>query len=528
MSRSNLATAAESPIVWFEHARELDRSGNLAEAGRVIDSASSRERDLPEEAVLLRARLHLINDPSRAIGYLTENFARLHDRDRQVQALSLLASAHGKVGDQRNLRATWKRICTLIDASGGPRQRRADLAYYEAKVLWAQEKTAEARRKIALALASGPSRTYVETLILKGAVHAGSGEYQTQATVLLEALRATLSDRRPDVWKWATVTAQLCQLARDLPDRSIRGAALENVDRVPWTPDLSRRHSWALRSVAWRYAKEGDHFSAFTYLRKAQILADAPANRIVIACDRAYFADALGEWRWAEQEIEEAHDLIKSVDWGHVNDDERFALLKLAEACAPYDGTRAQSYLSRFQALEPEALSSGELRARAVKAYTLAHIHQLLNEFSEAEKLYKQAFDFYDGVGFDWPAGRTAIGLANLAKEPESARWRKIARAKLEHYPLSWLTEQVKRLEGTSSIPLVRVKRRSKTGSPTDLSPAQHEVYELLLRGLSAREVAKELGRSVFTIRNHMKALFKKLGVKSRATLMATAFDLRR
>jgi DNA-binding CsgD family transcriptional regulator len=415
-------------------------------------------------------------------------------------------------------------MLSVINESGGPRQRRADLAYYEAKVLWAQEKTAEAKQRLEVALARGPSETYVETLLLKGAVSAGSGEYEMQATVLLEALRATLSDRHPNVWKWATITAQLCQLARDLPDRSVRDAALENVDRVPWTPDLRRRNFRAARAIAWRYAQEGNHFSAFRYLKKAEILADAPTYRILVACDRAYFADALGEWRWAEQEIEEAQGLIESVDWGHPTDDERFALLRLAEACAPHDGTRAQSYLFRFHALDPEALSSGELRARAAKAYTLAHVHQLLNEFSEAENLYKQAFDFYDRVGFDWRAGRTAIGLAQFSKESESARWRAIARQKLEHYPHSWLTEQLKGLEGYGA-PIVRVKRRSKTGAPTDLSPAQNEVYELLLRGLSATEVAKELERSVFTVRNHMKALFKKLGVKSRASLMAKSLE---
>jgi DNA-binding NarL/FixJ family response regulator len=41
--------------------------------------------------------------------------------------------------------------------------------------------------------------------------------------------------------------------------------------------------------------------------------------------------------------------------------------------------------------------------------------------------------------------------------------------------------------------------------------------------GLSTRQIAVNLGRSEYTVRNHVKAIFKALKVKSRATLIARA-----
>jgi DNA-binding NarL/FixJ family response regulator len=55
------------------------------------------------------------------------------------------------------------------------------------------------------------------------------------------------------------------------------------------------------------------------------------------------------------------------------------------------------------------------------------------------------------------------------------------------------------------------------------LTASQQAVYEQLVLGLSTRDIARQLNRSEFTIRNHVKAVFKTLGVKSRASLVARA-----
>jgi DNA-binding NarL/FixJ family response regulator len=54
-----------------------------------------------------------------------------------------------------------------------------------------------------------------------------------------------------------------------------------------------------------------------------------------------------------------------------------------------------------------------------------------------------------------------------------------------------------------------------------DLTAAEQRVCELLLRGLSNKEIASELGRAEPTIKNQVAAVLRKHGVPSRARLIA-------
>jgi pSer/pThr/pTyr-binding forkhead associated (FHA) protein len=53
------------------------------------------------------------------------------------------------------------------------------------------------------------------------------------------------------------------------------------------------------------------------------------------------------------------------------------------------------------------------------------------------------------------------------------------------------------------------------------LTPAQHEVLHLVLEGLDEPTIAQRLDRSGHTVHTHVKALFKRFAVHSRAELLA-------
>jgi len=61
-----------------------------------------------------------------------------------------------------------------------------------------------------------------------------------------------------------------------------------------------------------------------------------------------------------------------------------------------------------------------------------------------------------------------------------------------------------------------RNKSATTTGVRPDLTPRQQEVLQLLAEGLDTREIARRLGVAVETARNHIRALFRRLGVHSR------------
>ncbi len=56
---------------------------------------------------------------------------------------------------------------------------------------------------------------------------------------------------------------------------------------------------------------------------------------------------------------------------------------------------------------------------------------------------------------------------------------------------------------------------------PDSLTNAERDVVDMLLRGHSNAEIGEHRGTSVRTVANQVAAVFRKLGVTSRAALMA-------
>lgn len=56
---------------------------------------------------------------------------------------------------------------------------------------------------------------------------------------------------------------------------------------------------------------------------------------------------------------------------------------------------------------------------------------------------------------------------------------------------------------------------------PTMLSPREQEVVRLVVRGLSNKEVARELSLTEGTVKLHLHSVFKKLGAKNRYGLIS-------
>jgi DNA-binding CsgD family transcriptional regulator len=56
---------------------------------------------------------------------------------------------------------------------------------------------------------------------------------------------------------------------------------------------------------------------------------------------------------------------------------------------------------------------------------------------------------------------------------------------------------------------------------PPDLTRAEREVVELVLRGYTDREVAAYRGTAARTVANQLRAVYGKLGINSRAELVA-------
>jgi DNA-binding CsgD family transcriptional regulator len=53
------------------------------------------------------------------------------------------------------------------------------------------------------------------------------------------------------------------------------------------------------------------------------------------------------------------------------------------------------------------------------------------------------------------------------------------------------------------------------------VTPGEHQVIVQLVKGYSSREIAEESGKSILTVRTHVKRAYGKIGVKTRGQLFA-------
>jgi DNA-binding NarL/FixJ family response regulator len=65
------------------------------------------------------------------------------------------------------------------------------------------------------------------------------------------------------------------------------------------------------------------------------------------------------------------------------------------------------------------------------------------------------------------------------------------------------------------------------TAGDDELTPRQREVLDLLVEGLSNKEIAAQLGVSPKTVMHHTMAIYKGLGVRGRAEAAVVAVQMR-
>jgi DNA-binding CsgD family transcriptional regulator len=292
--------------------------------------------------------------------------------------------------------------------------------------------------------------------------------------------------------------------------RSASKRAKAEVDQdIEWSDDSAVSHFQALKGVAWCQALAGDELSCLRYLRLAQRLDIGSVWRVMLYLDRSFFAFVVGEHQWSFNEFSAAEDLADGITWEETTGDERVALLLLAEAAARHAPKRAPFYIARFNHLDKLRNQLQHFtfddRLKAMAAYTSGIVKLSSNEREPAEEQLRVAWGTFDRIGYDVRAAATALALHRATAK---SRWLHLAEDKLERYPRSWLSRNA-----ANSLPEATVA----------LSKMQRTVTELTCEGLSTDEIAGRLGLSRNTILNHLKVVYRKIGVKTRQALVVEA-----
>jgi DNA-binding CsgD family transcriptional regulator len=479
--------------------------GRFKEAAELFDT-SAAPADGPE-TTLRAAQAHMHSNPIRALHLLIKLSGAGVKLREQVQRDALLVEAFARTNDFESADA---RLKSALEGARklGDKELVATVAYRSVRRHLQQENPVAAREALTLARnaesASGRIYAlYAETLILPYEERVAE-----QARRLIEVLRL-IDPTRPeffDVRAWGAHT--LAILARDLyiPD------AVPEVERqltgVPWPTDFAQNLFQALKALSWTKAMQGDYFNAFRHLKAATEAAPTVAWASVAACDRAYLARAFGEHRWSRVELDEAEHLADTVDWHATTSEEQIALLLLAELFSTLDTARSAMYLGQYRELggvKSALLYRHDERRAAFARYATGVVELALGNKKRALSELREGRRVFERFGYDFRAARCIL------KEYEATGNRSllpIAEEKLRNYRQSWLVNDLRAAAGP-----VRVA----------LPPSQRRVFDEICKGKSTSEIAATLGRSEFTISNHIKQVFKTFGVKSRTALIAEA-----
>ncbi|MBV8089891.1 MAG: helix-turn-helix transcriptional regulator [Alphaproteobacteria bacterium] len=485
----------------LDSATEAFRAARFDEVVRILSPPSGAR------ARLMLARVELKRgNPGAVLPLLA--------RTSGAEAAILKGMAFARLGDPRSAREQFgiaKRLVRGDDALS------AELLYAQAGAEWIERKLDAASRSLAKLSADVDIDLDVQARVLRGAIAAAREQLVEQGALLLDAL-SRVSTTTCSAQPYAVLVAQVASLALELPSAELRDAALEEISKVPWTRDIGDWHFHALRALAWRHALDGDEFNAFRRLKEAVTVTPSAAWRVAALADRAYLAWALSEERWAAQELRDAHELAATVDWASCDGEEKFALPVLAEMFASRDPAVAMSYVAMFKRVGKSyarvLASHRDRRVEALEAYALGRVQLHLGEHVAARRLLERAWRIYDELGIRWRAARAALALSQIADGPT---WKARTSRAIEPYPRSWLARAVE-------APSTRV-RLAPSPRANGLTPAQRAVFDLLMEGRKTAEIAKTLGRSTHTVRNHVKAIFKTFGVSSRPALIVRALE---
>lgn len=478
-------------------------AARFREAAALYDRHAAGTAEIPADVVFVRARIALDADPASAVDLLLAHRAGFVQKADRLTAELLLGSSFAQLREFAAADAHFERARTLLDRRSLVQS--AALAAARGRRYICESRIGDAWRCYESTLVDVRTEGQIESERLKGEIHLAESRSGEAADSLLRLLALMQGNIDAKLALWYRAVTQLAHLACELPAPAAAAAAADALAvRPSWSPDFAADRFQALRALAWRKTLAGDRLGSFRYLREAGAVAEGLGSaplRAIVLLDRAFFARTAHEEHWCANELAAATDLLRDVDWARAGVLERTALPLFAEALAASDPDAAAAAIARYFTLS-RTFDPVATAARGM-------VHFANGRTREAVRDLSAAYDEFDRLGSDWRAGKAALALAHATAH---ARWQLLALEKLEFYASSWLYEQAASLA---------VPPQSSGGS--SLTPMQERVFNMICEGLSTDAIAARLGRSRSTVRNHLKLIFKALGVRSRSALVAKA-----
>ncbi|HTD36297.1 MAG TPA: helix-turn-helix transcriptional regulator [Candidatus Limnocylindrales bacterium] len=404
---------------------------------------------------------------------------------------------------------------------------RAEIAYFRAVAHWSADELDRAEELAREAQRNGRDVLAVRALQLRAfiaAVRPTATRFADALALFRNAARAYGRCRERDLDLATIIMQQTAALEQTLRSANVPGThrTARGSRALPGTAFPALGPSPAFLRLcyddAWLFALDGDSVTALAKMREADEAAQTPAWHAWTRAASAAISAFFGESGAARDAADHATSLAKSVDWNATTDDERLALLHLAETYAYLgDAGAASIALGRFDEIARPMDPTRILRRRdrdprfvGWYAHVLGLVRRGEGDPMSAAASLSAAVQAFRSCGYLW---REAVSLIELdalpgRSEPGADLDRAISLIR-EHFPHSFVALRLG--------PWARAATDPAIGA---LTPAEREVLRHVLEARSQQEIADLTGRAYNTVRTQVQALHRKLGTSSNAQII--------
>jgi len=344
----------------------------------------------------------------------------------------------------------------------GSAELEADAEFTTAQMHWSAYRFDDARASIRRTLAveaprdrwfGASSNFYLKPLTesraraydLLGLIAAADEAYDEQARLEIAALEELASLPDADPFLVAGLLTNLAVLVRELDAPELHTFLRSRVAALKFTEGTKGYEFHIRRSLGTRSALLGDHLGALREFRLSADAAPTVGLRMVAILDRVALAREIGEQTCAQEELEFALRLSKSVNWESAHVQDRFPLMLLARELAYENAGAARKLLDvylRFKSpLPPTEVGGHDRRLHAEDACAQAAVLRAEGESQRATSLLLDAFKVFSEIGYCWRAALVAADLVELTGED---KYREYAERQANSRPNSWLTRRLR------------------------------------------------------------------------------------
>ncbi len=462
-----------------------------------------------EESALALSRVDLRE--GRAVD-VVERLSNVRPADARlrVERDIWLGAAYGVTGDAESAHRLFDRALLAVRA---PDEIYYAALFQKAHAFWMDRRWPELEAAVAELIAAPNAGYRGRGYVLRGWMLAGKNDdAHGQARECLRALDEFDSMSRPDMRVRLSTLMTLSALARELGLESVAQRVRTAYEAMHPTSGMRIQHFKMTRILGWIDALEGNELAAFRRFRQARDHAPSDLWRVQCIADRAMLARASGERTFALDQLYAAHDLASRLPWNDAIEEERLALVNLADLFADVDAALAQRYLAQFRSLrttmDRRMGFANDARLRGLEAYSSGAALLRLGEGQAAREMLHEAYDIFSKFDYGWRAALAAMGMHDATQD---SHWLARARKAIKRWPKSWIAGELRRVEET----------RSPSDDEAMVTRAQRPILKLLMEGRRNADIAEALGKSPNTVRNHIAEIFRTFNVGSRGELIA-------